>query len=116
LRSEVRDNEHHSGHVRNADGNPIAGAAIEARSPFHCCPISIARADGSGSYTLDDLTPGVYSVRAKAAAFISDLDQQTKQTLIAIETRVEQLGNALASAQGQCRTGSPQACEPWRSL
>jgi subtilisin family serine protease len=51
-----------SGHVRDGDGNPIAGATVEILNT----PIPPATTDASGAYSIPNVPEGEYDVRATA--------------------------------------------------
>jgi hypothetical protein len=59
------------------------------------------------------LAAGLFLLAVDSAAAFHDsqLDHQTKQTLINLEGQVAALGNSLAAAQQRCQAGDSQACQ-----
>ena len=58
-----------TGLVRDASGAPTAGAAVEASSPALIEKTRTTSTDGSGRYRIENLVPGVYSVRFTLGGF-----------------------------------------------
>jgi len=76
-----------SGTVYNADSEPVPNAFIDARQPWGFGHIH-TRSDESGNYTLENLFPGTYNVRA----FAYDYLPQTYDEPVVVENGMDVTG------------------------
>src|SRR3954447_3116548 len=58
-----------AGIVRDASGSVLPGVTVEASSPVLIEKVRSAISDGSGQYRIENLRPGIYTVRFTLSGF-----------------------------------------------
>ena len=86
-----------AGVVRDASGGVLPGVTVEASSPALIEKVRTAVSDGNGQYRIEDLRPGVYTVRFTLAGFNS-----------VIREGVELTGSLTTTIGADLRVGSVQ--------
>jgi hypothetical protein len=84
-----------AGVVRDASGGVLPGVTVEASSPALIEKVRTAVSDGSGQYRIEDLRPGLYTVRFTLAGF-STVSREA----------VEVTGSATANISADMRVGA----------